>query len=43
MHDEAPVVFLFGGYDFYGISKKLEGVVPRGDQRFFLQNASLKP
>jgi peptide/nickel transport system substrate-binding protein len=43
MHDEAPVVFLFGGYDFYGMSKKLEGVVPRGDQRFFLHKASLKP
>ena len=43
MYDEAPVVFLFGGYDFYGFNKKLEGVVPRGDQRFFLQNATLKP
>ena len=43
MHDEAPVVFLFGGYDFYGVSNKLEGIVPRGDQRFFLQNVSLKP
>jgi peptide/nickel transport system substrate-binding protein len=43
MHEEAPVVFLFGGYDFYGVSKKLEGIVPRGDQRFFLHNATLKP
>lgn len=43
MHDEAPVVFLFGGYDFYGISRKLEGFVPRGDQRFFLHNVTLKP
>ncbi|MBZ6078268.1 ABC transporter substrate-binding protein [Microvirga puerhi] len=43
MHEEAPVVFLFGGYDFYGVSNKLDGIVPRGDQRFFLQNVTLKP
>jgi peptide/nickel transport system substrate-binding protein len=40
MRDEAPVAFLFGGYDFYGVSKKLEGFVPRGDQRFFLHNVT---
>jgi peptide/nickel transport system substrate-binding protein len=43
MHDLAPVAFLFGGYDFYGVNRKLEGFVPRGDQRFFLHNVTLKP
>jgi peptide/nickel transport system substrate-binding protein len=32
MHDLAPVAFLFGGFDFYGVNRKLEGFVPRGDQ-----------
>jgi peptide/nickel transport system substrate-binding protein len=40
MREEAPVAFLFGGYDFYGVSKKLDGFVPRGDQRFFLHNVT---
>lgn len=43
MFDEAPVAFLFGGYDFYGVTKKLEGFTPRGDQRFFLHDVTLKP
>jgi len=43
MHDLAPVAFLFGGYDFFGVTRKLEGFVPRGDQRFFLHNVTLKP
>jgi peptide/nickel transport system substrate-binding protein len=43
MHDLAPVAFLFGGYDAYGINAKLEGFAPRGDQRFFLHNVTLKP
>lgn len=43
MHDLAPVAFLFGGYDFYGVTKKLDGFVPRGDQRFFLHNVTLRP
>ena len=42
MFEEVPVAFLFGGYDFYGVSKALEGFVPRGDQRFFLHNVTLK-
>ncbi|CAH1662357.1 Peptide/nickel transport system substrate-binding protein [Hyphomicrobiales bacterium] len=43
MHEEAPIVFLYGGYDFYGVSKKLEGFQPRGDQRFFFYGVTLKP
>ncbi|MCP8941055.1 ABC transporter substrate-binding protein [Alsobacter sp. SYSU M60028] len=42
MYEEVPVAFLFGGYDFYGVSKALDGFVPRGDQRFFLHNVTLK-
>ncbi len=41
MHDLAPVAFLFGGYDFYGINKKIDGFAPRGDQRFFLHALTL--
>ncbi len=43
MHDLAPVAFLFGGFDFYGVTRKLEGFTPRGDQRFFLHDVTLKP
>jgi peptide/nickel transport system substrate-binding protein len=42
MHEEAPVAFLYGGYDFYGINKKLEGFVARGDGRFFFYGLTLK-
>ena len=43
MHDEAPVAFLYGGFDFYGINKKLAGFAPRGDGRFFFYGLTLKP
>jgi len=43
MHEEAPVAFLYGGFDFYGINKKLEGFAARGDGRFFLPGLTLKP
>jgi peptide/nickel transport system substrate-binding protein len=42
MHDQAPVAFLYGGFDFYGVNKKLEGFVPRGDGRFFFYGLTLK-
>lgn len=43
MREEAPVAFLFRGFDFYGVNSKLEGFVPRGDQRFFVHALTLKP
>lgn len=43
MHEEAPIVFLYGGFDFYGVTNKLEGFQPRGDQRFFFYGVTLKP
>jgi peptide/nickel transport system substrate-binding protein len=42
MHDEAPVAFLFQGYDFWGTSKRIDGFVPRGDQRFFFSGLGLR-
>lgn len=35
MHEEAPIVFLFGGVDFYATSPKVENFMARGDGRFF--------
>ena len=42
MHDEAPIIFLFAGVEFYGTTNKLENFKPSGDQRFYFYNTSLK-
>jgi len=41
MHDEAPIIFLFGGVDFYATSKKLSNFMARGDGRFFFYDTTL--
>ncbi|MEQ9178975.1 MAG: ABC transporter substrate-binding protein, partial [Nitratireductor sp.] len=41
MHEEAPIIFLYGGVDFYGTSAKLSNFMARGDGRFFLYDTDL--
>jgi peptide/nickel transport system substrate-binding protein len=41
MHEEAPIIFLFGGVDFYATSKKLDNFMARGDGRFFFYDTTL--
>ena len=41
VRDEAPVVFLYGGVEIFGASKKLKDFTPRGDGRIFLYGSSL--
>ncbi|MGO4832042.1 ABC transporter substrate-binding protein, partial [Rhizobiaceae sp. 2RAB30] len=41
MHDEAPIIFLYGGVDFYGTSKRVQNFMARGDGRFFFYDTSL--
>ena len=41
MNDEAPVIFLYQGKDFYGSAKRVSGWLPSGDQQIFLYNVSL--
>ncbi len=41
MHEEAPIIFLYGGVDFYGTSAKLSNFMARGDGRFFLYDTAL--
>lgn len=42
MHEEAPIIFLYGGVDFYGVSNKVENFMARGDGRFFFYDTVLK-
>ena len=41
IHAEAPTVPLFLGVDFYGMSSRVKGLLPTGDQRLFLYGVSL--
>lgn len=41
MHDEAFVVYLYQGIDFYGAAKDVTGFQPRGDQRYLLSKVGL--
>lgn len=41
MHDYAPIIFLFGGVDFYATSKHVENFMARGDGRFFFYDTTL--
>lgn len=42
MHEEAPVLFLYGGIDFFGTSKRVKNFAPRGDGRYFWYGVSLE-
>lgn len=42
VHDEAPVLFLYQGTDFWATTKRVTGFLPRGDQHFRLIGVSLK-
>ncbi len=35
MHEEAPIIFLYGGIDVYGTDSRLKNFLPRGDGRMF--------
>ena len=41
MHEEAPIIFLYGGVDFYGTATKVDNFMARGDGRFFFYDTSL--
>lgn len=41
MHDEAPIIFLYGGIDIYGTTSRLKNFLPRGDGRMFFYGVSL--
>ena len=41
MHEEAPIIFLYGGVDFYGTASKVDNFMARGDGRFFFYDTSL--
>lgn len=40
MREEAPIIFLFGGVDFYGTSDRVANFNARGDGRFFFYGVS---
>ena len=40
--EEAPVLFLYGGIDFFGTSKRVKNFAPRGDGRYFWYGVSLE-
>jgi peptide/nickel transport system substrate-binding protein len=40
MREEAPIIFLFGGVDFYGTSARVQNFSARGDGRFFFYGVS---
>jgi len=42
MHDDAAVIFLFQGVDFYGSTKRLKNWKATGDQRIFLYGIALE-
>ena len=41
MHEEAPIIFLFGGVDFYGVNNRVSNYSARGDGRFFFYGVSV--
>ncbi|WP_226575298.1 ABC transporter substrate-binding protein [Acuticoccus sediminis] len=41
MFDEAFVLYLYQGADFYGTSQQVKGFAPRGDQRYLLAGIDL--
>lgn len=41
MHDEASVAFLFQSVDLYGVSERVSGFLPRGDQRWVITGVSI--
>ena len=41
MNTEAPVIFLYQGMDYYGMSRRVQGFVPTGDGRIHLYGVSL--
>lgn len=41
MHEEAPIIFLFGGVDFYGVNNRVSNYAARGDGRFFFYGVSV--
>lgn len=41
MHEEAPVIFLYQGKDYYGAAKHVSGWLPSGDQQIFLYDVTL--
>lgn len=42
IHDQAHVLFLYQGVDLYGVSERVDGFAPRGDQRWVIYGMSLK-
>jgi peptide/nickel transport system substrate-binding protein len=42
MYDEAPIIFLYGGVDFFGTSARVENFHARGDGRFFFYDVALR-
>jgi peptide/nickel transport system substrate-binding protein len=42
MYDEAVVLFLYQGVDFYGATNRLKNWMPTGDQRVFLYGMTLQ-
>lgn len=43
MREEAPIIFMFGGVDFYGTSNRISNFTARGDGRFFFYGVSAAP
>ena len=41
MHEDVPIVFLYVDKDFYGVTRRLKGFLPRGDGCFFFYGTSL--
>ena len=41
MHEEAPVIFLYQGIDYFGTSRRVQGFRPTGDGRIHLYGVSL--
>jgi len=41
MHDEASVLFLYQAVDLYGVSARVQGFLPRGDQRWVTYGVAL--
>ncbi|WP_112324369.1 ABC transporter substrate-binding protein [Oceanibium sediminis] len=42
MHEQAPIIFLYGGVDIYGTDARITGLEPRGDGRMFFYNVELE-
>lgn len=42
MHDEASVLFLYQAIDLYGMTDRVSGFLPRGDQRWTIYGMSMK-